>query len=53
MPLITELVPAVTLKLTPGAVVRVAVIGVFVSVLASLIPARQIARVDPLSAFKA
>jgi len=53
MPMLTELVAAVTLKLTPGAVVRVAVVGVFVSVLASLIPARQIARVDPLSAFKA
>lgn len=53
MPLATALIPAVTLKLTLPAVARIALVGAAVALLASLIPARQIARVDPLSAFHA
>ena len=53
MPLTAALVPQVTLSLTTSAVMRIAVVGVVVALLASLIPARQIARVDPLSAFQA
>ena len=53
MPLASELIPMVTLKLTVAAVIRVALVGVAVALIASLIPARQIARVDPLSAFQA
>jgi putative ABC transport system permease protein len=52
MPLITAVVPQLRLELTGAAVTRVAVAGVGVALLASLIPARQIARVDPLSAFQ-
>jgi putative ABC transport system permease protein len=52
MPLITALVPQVSLELTTLAVARVAVVGIAISLLASLVSARQIARVDPLSAFK-
>lgn len=52
MPAITALMPQVTLLLTGAAVTRVAVVGVAVALLASLVPARQIARVDPLSAFQ-
>ncbi|MFQ6004462.1 MAG: ABC transporter permease [Woeseia sp.] len=53
MPLTAALVPQVTLSLTTEAVVRIAVVGAGVALLASVIPARQIARVDPLSAFQA
>jgi putative ABC transport system permease protein len=52
MPWITALIPQVSLQLTATAVARVAVIGFAVALLASLLPARQIARVDPLSAFR-
>jgi putative ABC transport system permease protein len=51
MPLITAAVPQLTLDLTGTAVARAAGVGGAVALLASLIPARQIARVDPLSAF--
>ncbi len=53
IPLTSALVPQVTLLLTTKAVARVATIGVLVAVIASLVSARQITRVDPLSAFHA
>jgi len=53
MPIATALIPSVTLKLTAGAVVRVGIVGLVVSLLAALVPAHQVARVDPLSAFHA
>jgi putative ABC transport system permease protein len=52
MPLITALVPQVRLELTTVAVARIAIVGIAIGLLASLVSARQIARVDPLSAFK-
>lgn len=45
-------IPQVTLSLTVDAIVRIALIGVIVALIASFIPARQIANVDPLSAFQ-
>ena len=53
MPLATALIPPVTLKLTVAAVARIALVGLVVALFASLFPARQIARVDALSAFQA
>jgi len=53
VPLAMALIPAVTLKLTIAAVARIALVGIAVALLASIISARQIARVDPLSAFQA
>lgn len=53
MPLTTIFVPQVTLLLTASSVLRIGIVGIVVAVVASLIPARQIARVDPLSAFQA
>lgn len=52
MPLATALIPAVNLKLTTAAVVRIALVGIAVTLIASLIPAQKIARLDPLSAFQ-
>lgn len=53
MPLATALIPQVTLKLTLASVARIALVGVGVALFSSLIPARQLAQVDPLSAFQA
>lgn len=53
MPTITALVPQITLQLTASAIVRVGVVGAGVALLAALVPAAQVARVDPLSAFQA
>ncbi|NIO39376.1 MAG: FtsX-like permease family protein [Burkholderiales bacterium] len=53
MQLTAALIPQVTLSLTANAVMKIAVVGVGVALVASIIPARQIARVDPLSAFQA
>jgi ABC-type antimicrobial peptide transport system permease subunit len=53
MPIASALIPQVTLKLTAVAVARIAIVGIGVALLASIIPAHQIARVDPLSAFNA
>jgi ABC-type antimicrobial peptide transport system permease subunit len=52
MPLITGLIPQVSLELTRAAVARVGVAGIAIGLVASLASARQVARVDPLSAFK-
>ncbi len=53
MPAASALIPQLTLKLTLVSVERIAVVGAVVALLASLIPARQVAQVDPLSAFHA
>ena len=53
MPIATALIPSVTLKLTAEAVLRVAIVGLVVALAAALVPARQVARVDPLAAFQA
>ncbi len=51
-PLTRVFLPQVTLLLTAESVGRIAAIGIGVAIAASWFPARQIARVDPLSAFK-
>jgi putative ABC transport system permease protein len=53
MPVATALIPMVTLQLTAASVVRTAAAGVLVAVLASILPARRIARLDPVTAFQA
>ena len=52
MPIVTDLIPMVTLQLTTASVLRTAVAGIVVAVLASIIPARRIARLDPMTAFQ-
>ena len=52
MPVLSKLIPAVTMLLTVASVSKIAVAGVFVAITASLMPARQIARLDPVSAFR-
>ena len=52
MPVLSKLIPAVTMLLTVASVSKIAVAGVFVAITASLMPARQIARLDPVSAFQ-
>ncbi len=51
MPLLTNAIPAITMRMTAGAIVKVTVVGVTVAIAAALVPARQVARLDPLSAF--
>ena len=51
MPVATAVIPQVTLKLTTASVLRIALLGGGVALLAALVPARQVARVDPVSAF--
>ena len=51
MPAVEALVPQVSVSLAAPSVLRVAVGGLLVAVLASMIPARQVARVDPMAAF--
>lgn len=50
-PVITLLVPAVSLKLTMMSVLKTAAAALLVAALAALWPARQVARVDPLTVF--
>jgi len=50
-PLVNRYVPMVALKLTGASIAQVGVVGVVIAVLASLLPAWRIARVDPLTVF--
>lgn len=52
MPIATAAIPMVTFDLTTASVLRIAAAGILVAVLASLIPAWRIARLDPMSAFQ-
>ena len=52
MPIVTAAIPMVTMQLTVASVLRTAVAGVLVAMIASLIPARRIARLDPMTAFQ-
>jgi|TARA_B100001540_G_scaffold316980_1_gene348460 ABC-type antimicrobial peptide transport system permease subunit len=52
MPVLSKLIPAVTMRLTMASVTKIAAAGIFVAIAASLMPARQIARLDPVSAFQ-
>lgn len=53
IPLTAAFLPQVTLLLTASSVLRIGAVGIVVALVASIVPARQIARVDPLSAFQA
>ncbi|VAW97105.1 hypothetical protein MNBD_GAMMA21-851 [hydrothermal vent metagenome] len=52
LPLLSELIPQITLTVTAGALVRMGVIAFIVATVAALVPARMVANVDPLTAFK-
>ena len=52
MPIVTATVPMISLQLTTASLLRTAVAGVLIAILASLIPAWRIARLDPMSAFQ-
>ncbi len=51
VPLTDAFVPQVTLRVTAGAIERIAILGVAVALVASLVPVRRIARADPVTAF--
>jgi ABC-type antimicrobial peptide transport system permease subunit len=51
VPLTDTLVPQVTLRVTGSAIERIAILGVTVAVVASVVPAQRIARADPVTAF--
>lgn len=52
LPLLSELVPQITLTVTSAALLRMSIIAFIVALFAALVPARIVANVDPLSAFK-
>lgn len=51
-PLLTQLVPEVTLQWSPSAALQVVAIGMGVGLIASLASARHLSRIDPLIAFQ-
>ena len=51
-PLLSALVPQITLELTARALERAAAVALVVAAVSAWIPARYVARVDPLTAFK-
>lgn len=53
MPAATALIPQLTLQFTPASAPRIALVGAMVALLAAWMPARQVARVDPLTVFQA
>ena len=52
LPVLSNLIPAVTMILTVSSVAKIAILGLFVGITAALLSARQIARLDPASAFQ-
>jgi ABC-type antimicrobial peptide transport system permease subunit len=52
LPVLSNLIPAVTMILTVASVAKIAILGLFVAITAALLSARQIARLDPASAFQ-
>jgi putative ABC transport system permease protein len=51
MPVLSNLIAAITMKLAAESVAKIAFTGLLVSVVSALIPAHQIGRVDPMTAF--
>lgn len=45
-------IPMVTLQLTKASLVRASIVALFVAMLSSLVPARQVMKIDPLIAFQ-
>lgn len=52
VPALSAAIPIITLEVTGTALLRMAVIALIVALLAALVPAWLVARVDPVSAFK-
>jgi len=52
VPAISAAMPLVSLDVTPAALLRVSTIAFAVAILAALVPAYLVGRVDPMSAFK-
>ena len=52
VPTLSAAVPIITLEVTGTALLRMSVIALLVALLAALVPAWLVARVDPISAFK-
>jgi putative ABC transport system permease protein len=52
MPALSVMIPAVTMRLSAMSIIKIAGLGLLVAIVSSLLPARQIARVDPVSAFQ-
>ena len=53
LPLLSALVPQITLIVSADALLRLTIIALVVATLAAYVPARLIANIDPLTAFKA
>lgn len=53
LPALSAFVPQITLTVTTTALIRMSVIAFTVAVFAALVPARIVANVDPITAFKA
>ena len=53
LPFLSALIPQITLAVTSAALIRMSIIAFIVALLAAWVPARVIAKVDPLTAFKA
>jgi putative ABC transport system permease protein len=52
LPVLSALVPQITLDVTAEALIRMGVIALVIAMLVTIIPARMIARVDPITALK-
>lgn len=52
MPYVPELVPQLTLIVSPGALAKIGLVAVLVSVLGALVPAYLVSRLDPALAFQ-
>jgi len=52
MPIVSAAVPMISLELTTASLMRTMVAGVVIAMLASLVPAWRIARLDPMTAFR-
>lgn len=52
IPLLSTLAPQITLEVTSTALIRMSLIALLVAILSAMVPARTVANVDPLTAFK-
>jgi len=52
LPLLSSLVPQITLVVTTSSLLRLTIIAFIVAIVAAIVPARMIANIDPLTAFR-
>jgi ABC-type antimicrobial peptide transport system permease subunit len=52
LPALSNLIPAVTMILTLASVAKITTLGLLVAIVAAYLPARQVASLDPASAFQ-